>query len=215
MWTQKRAAEGHLSYRTDHDSLGDIRVPADALYGAHTVRAIANFGTSGITMRDRPLLIAALGHVKAAAARANRDAGVLSRTIGDSIVAAAREVAAGQHDAEFPIDVVHGGGGTAVNMNANEVIANRAIELSGGTRGEYGRIHPNDHVNRSQSTNDVYPTALALATYRAGLDVLASMERFAISLRAKADEYATDLHLVRTCVQDAVPLGIAETHRSQ
>jgi aspartate ammonia-lyase len=204
-----------VSNRTEHDSLGAVGVPADALYGAHTVRAVANFAASGVTMRERPELIAALAEVKAAAARANRDAGVLPRSIGDAILAAAREVADGQHDAEFPIDVVHGGGGTAVNMNANEVIANRAIELSGGIRGDYGRIHPNDHVNRSQSTNDVYPTALALATHRVGQAALASMNGFAAALLAKADEYPVELHLGRTCLQDAVPLRIADTHRGQ
>jgi aspartate ammonia-lyase len=211
----RRDFGGNVPYRTEHDSLGEVGVPADALYGAHTVRAVANFSASGVTMRERPELIVALGEVKAAAARANRDAGALPRSIGDAILAAAREVADGQHDAEFPIDVMHGGGGTAVNMNANEVIANRAIELSGGTRGDYGRIHPNDHVNRSQSTNDVYPTALALATYRVGHAVVTTMNAFAAALTAKADEYPIELHLGRTCLQDAVPLRIADTHRSQ
>ena len=128
---------------------------------------------------------------------------------------AAREVATGLHLDQFPIDVVHGGGGTAVNMNVNEVIANRANELLGGGRGAYDRVHPNDHVNRSQSTNDVYPTALALATHILGGELLERVEVLERALVAKADEVGEALHLGRTCLQDAVPLRIADTHLSQ
>jgi aspartate ammonia-lyase len=201
--------------REEADSLGTVSVPAHALYGAHTVRAIANFGVSGVTMADRRELVAALGYVKAAAARANLAAGELTPEVASAIVMAAREVATGIHLEEFPIDVVHGGGGTAVNMNVNEVIANRANELLGGARGTYDRVHPNDHVNRSQSTNDVYPTALALATHVLGGELLERIEVLERALLAKADEVGETLHLGRTCLQDAVPLRIADTHLSQ
>jgi aspartate ammonia-lyase len=204
-----------LETREERDALGTVSVPRSALYGAHTVRAIANFGVSGVTMADRRELVAALGYVKAAAARANLEAGELTAEVASAIVMAAREVATGLHLDEFPIDVVHGGGGTAVNMNVNEVIANRANELLGGRRGSYDRVHPNDHVNRSQSTNDVYPTALALATHILGGELLERVEVLERALVAKAEEVGEALHLGRTCLQDAVPLRIADTHLSQ
>jgi aspartate ammonia-lyase len=201
--------------RVERDALGAVEVPADALYGAHTARAIANFGVSGATMADELELVAALAYVKAAAARANLAAGELTAPLAAAIVAAAHEVATGAHRREFPIDVVHGGGGTAVNMNVNEVIANRANELLGGARGTYDRVHPNDHVNRSQSTNDVYPTALALAAQIVGGETLERVELLEEALLAKADEAGEAVHLGRTCLQDAVPLRIADTHRGQ
>jgi aspartate ammonia-lyase len=204
-----------IETREERDALGTVSVPRDALYGAHTVRAIANFGVSGVTMADRRELVAALGYVKAAAARANLEAGELTAEVSSAIVMAAREVATGLHLDQFPIDVVHGGGGTAVNMNVNEVIANRANELLGGGRGAYDRVHPNDHVNRSQSTNDVYPTALALATHILGGELLERAEVLERALVAKAGEVGEALHLGRTCLQDAVPLRIADTHLSQ
>ena len=124
-----------MAFRTEHDSLGAVEVPAGVLYGAHTVRALANFTVSGVTLRERPAFIAALGHVKAAAARANAGCGVLDERLAGAIAEAAREVARGEHDEQFPIDIVQGGGGTAVNMNCNEVVANRANELLGGSPG--------------------------------------------------------------------------------
>jgi aspartate ammonia-lyase len=201
--------------RIEEDSLGPVSVPIDALYGAHTVRAMTNFSVSGVTMADRPELIAALGNVKAAAARTNYQLGSLNADVADAVVTAAREVAAGQHDDQFPIDVVHGGGGTAINMNANEVIANLANELLGGSRGVYDRVHPNDHVNRSQSTNDVYPTALALGTYAVATASIARIRTLEQALTAKAREVGDAQHLGRTCLMDAVPLAIADTHSSQ
>ena len=201
--------------RLERDSLGEVQAPVAALYGAHTVRAIANFAVSGVTMADELELVAALAYVKAAAARANLEAGELPAELAAAIVAAAHEVATGAHRREFPIDVVHGGGGTAVNMNVNEVIANRANELLGGARGAYDRVHPNDHVNRSQSTNDVYPTALALATHIIGAETLERIGLLEHALLAKAEEVGEAEHLGRTCLQSAVPLRIADTHRGQ
>jgi aspartate ammonia-lyase len=211
--------ESHVSEqaetREERDSLGTVAVPSDALYGAHTVRALANFAHSGVTMEGELELVAALAYVKAAAARANLAAGELPAELAAAIVAAAHEVATGAHRREFPIDVVHGGGGTAVNMNVNEVIANRANELLGGARGTYDRVHPNDHVNRSQSTNDVYPTALALATHIVGGEMLERVGLLEDALLAKAGEVGEAEHLGRTCLQDAVPLRIADTHGAQ
>jgi aspartate ammonia-lyase len=199
--------------RTEHDSLGSVSVPAAALYGAHTVRALANFTVSGVSLRERPAFVAALGQVKAAAAEANAACGVIDERLAGAIAEAAREVGRGEHDREFPIDIVCGGGGTAVNMNANEVIANRANELLGGARGTYDPVGPNDHVNRSQSTNDVYPTALALATVVVGREALAGIARLAEAFTAKARECGELERLARTCLQDAVPITIAATHR--
>jgi aspartate ammonia-lyase len=201
--------------RVERDSLGAVTVPAGALYGAHTVRGLGNFRVSGVTMRERPELIAAFGHVKAAAARANAELGVLDASVAVAVRDAAREVARGEHDDQFPLDVVQGGGGTASNMNANEVIANRAAAILGGTYGTYELVHPNDHVNRSQSTNDVYPTALALATVAVGRVTASRMHALAGVLTERAAKGADRERLGRTCLQDAVPLTVAQTHQAQ
>ena len=201
--------------RIERDSLGPVEVPADALYGAHTVRGVANFRLSGVTMAARPDLIAALAHVKAAAAGANLLCGALEPEIANALIAAARAVATGAHDDQFPVDVVHGGGGTVINMNVNEVLANLAGEALGGRRGGYDRVHPNDHANRSQSTNDVYPTALALATVRVGARAAAGLDVLAGALETKAQERGGHKRLGRTCLQDAVPLTIGDTHGAQ
>jgi aspartate ammonia-lyase len=205
-------AKGPRAFRIERDSLGEVPVPADALFGAHTARAMENFRVSGVAVRDRPELIAALAQVKAAAARANAELGAIQANIADAICAAAREVATGAHNDQFPIDLVQGGGGTAVHMNVNEVIANRAGELLGGRRGGYEIVHPNDHVNRSQSTNDVFSTALAMATVAIGRRSIAELRALATRFDAKAASGATTERLGRTCLQDAVPLTIAQTH---
>jgi aspartate ammonia-lyase len=201
------------AFRTEHDALGSVEVPAGVLYGAHTVRAIANFGVSGTTLRERPAFIAALGHVKAAAARANAACGVLDERLAGAITEAAREVARGEHDGQFPIDIVQGGGGTAVNMNCNEVVANRANELLGGVRGSYDPVDPKRHANRSQSTNDVYPTALALAAVTVGRAALTGVSRLESAFSAQAAASGDLERLARTCLQDAVPATVAATHR--
>ena len=149
--------------RTEHDMLGAVSVPAAALYGAQTVRAAANFGTTSARLGDRPELLRALAQVKASAAEANRELGVLEPAIADAIVRAADELAAGTLADQFPVALVQGGGGTTTNMAVNEVLANRAAQLLGAEPGRADVVHPLDHVNRSQSTNDVVPTALALA----------------------------------------------------
>ena len=204
--------EGSPAMRIEPDSLGDVEVPAGALYGANTARAVTNFRVSGVTLAERPELILALGHVKAAAAHANATLGLLVPPVDAAVLDAAREVGQGRHLDQFPIDVVHGGGGTAVNMNANEVIANRAAQLLGESVGSYAVVHPNDHVNRSQSTNDVFPTALGMATFTTGQSTLAELRELEQVFDRKADEFGDLERLGRTCLQDAVPLTVRQTH---
>src|SRR6201996_5334187 len=148
--------------REEHDSLGPAPTPADPLYGPQTARAIHNFPISG--MRAHPQLIRAIAMVKMAAAGANRSLSLLTQEQSDAILPAAEEIVNGQHYDHFPVDVFQAGAGVSFHMNANEVIANRASELLGGARGEYKHVHPNDHVNYGQSTNDVFPTAMRVAT---------------------------------------------------
>ncbi|MFI8766797.1 lyase family protein [Streptomyces sp. NPDC053792] len=153
----------HHGHRTEHDMLGDVDVPADAYYGAHTARALANFPLTGETLADRPHMIRALAAVKCAAARANAEVGALDGTRASAIADACAEIRDGALRDQFVVDLIQGGAGTSTNMNANEVIANRALELLGRSRGEYAVLHPLDHVDLGQSTNDVHPTALKLA----------------------------------------------------
>ena len=150
--------------RTESDSIGQMAIPADADYGIHTARAAENFPITGITLAQFPELIQSLAMVKKAAARANLDFGRLPPGIADAIVRACDLVIAGEGHDQFVVDMLQGGAGTSTNMNANEVIANMALRLTGRPRGDYGTINPNDHVNLSQSTNDVYPTAVRLTT---------------------------------------------------
>lgn len=202
-------------YRTERDSLGPVEVPHEALYGAHTARALANFALGGPRLCDRPALVIALAQVKEAAARANGELGALDRRRADGIAAAARRVAAGECHEHFPIAVVQGGGGTSANMNANEVLANLGNLALGGGRGSYDPLHPNDHVNRSQSTNDVYPTALQIAIVRAAAGTVDGLAHLGRTLAEKAEEQGQLERLGRTCLQDAVPLSVRDTHLAQ
>src|SRR3712207_3885767 len=146
------------TYRLEHDLLGEREVPAGAYYGVHTLRAVENFPISGTPISTYPDLVVALAYVKQAATLANRDLGLLEQDLAAAIVKACEEIRSGRLHEQFVVDVIQGGAGTSTNMNANEVIANRALELLGQERGNYARLHPLDDVNRSQSTNDVYPT---------------------------------------------------------
>jgi aspartate ammonia-lyase len=204
-----------VNVRAEHDSLGPVEVRSDALYGAQTVRAIENFRVSGRSVGSEPQLLRALGEVKAAAARTNALLGVIETDVGNALVQAAREVAHGRWFEHFPLDVVHGGGGTATNMNVNEVLANRAGELLGEPYGTYRRVHPNDHANRSQSTNDVYPTVLQLAAYRSVLDALSGLDAVGAALDGLAEAYPDAVRMGRTCLQDALPVPIGAVHRAQ
>jgi len=196
-------------FRIETDSLGEDRVPAHALYGAQTQRAVENFPVSGQPLPRR--LIRALALIKGAAAEVNKAGGKLDASIADAIVRAAAEVAAGQHDQQFPIDVFQTGSGTSSNMNANEVIANRAIALLGGTIGSKKPVHPNDHVNRGQSSNDVMPTAVHLAAAEAvDRDLLAALRHLHAALDAKARELDPVVKIGRTHLMDAVPIRLGQ-----
>lgn len=205
-------------FRTEHDSMGQVQVPAQAYYGAQTQRAVENFPVSGWTLQ--PELIRAMGLVKWAAGIANRDLGKLTQTgknkLNDaqvaSMLSAAREVAAGQFDLEFPIDVFQTGSGTSSNMNVNEVISNRAIEIHGGDRFlESKSIHPNDHVNMGQSTNDTFPTAIHVAVALAiHQKLIPALEAFAKVLNDKAQAWDKLIKIGRTHLADATPLRLGQ-----
>ncbi len=199
-----------MTVRVEQDSLGTLEVPASAYYGVHTARALANFPISGIALSVYPLFVDALAAVKQAAAEANRDLGLLDDERAEAITAACREIAAGALHDQFVVDVIQGGAGTSTNMNANEVIANRALELLGACRGDYERLHPLEHVNRSQSTNDVYPTAIKVALQVQIAALHATMTDLAAAFGTKAAEFATVLKMGRTQLQDAVPMTLGQ-----
>jgi aspartate ammonia-lyase len=197
-----------MSFRIEGDSLGDVRVPADAYYGAQTARAIENFPISGLRAPDD--LITATVFIKKAAAEANAALGRLAEDVARAIVKAADEIIAGTLRDQFVVDVYQAGAGTSHNMNVNEVLANRAGELLGEARGSYRRVHPNDHVNMGQSTNDVYPTATRVALLMGAEGLVASARALADSLSRKADEFADVLKTGRTHLQDAVPITLGQ-----
>lgn len=197
-----------MDYRLEKDTLGQVRVPMDAFYGAQTARALENFPISGL--RAHPLFIKATAIVKYAAARANMDCGVLNTRLGNAIAEAAEEVVEGKWHKHFVVDVYQAGAGTSHNMNANEVIANRAIEILGGKKGDYSRIHPNDHVNMSQSTNDFFPSAMRLAALMLGREFVEALSALIVSFEAKAAEFDHIIKSGRTHLQDAVPVRLGQ-----
>ena len=194
--------------RVEHDSLGEHAVPADAYYGIQTARAVENFPISGL--RAPASLVTATVLVKKAAALANMELGRLDTRVGTAIVEAADEIIAGALRDQFVVDVYQAGAGTSHHMNVNEVLANRASERLGGARGEYRLVHPHDHVNVGQSTNDVFPTATRLALLHGSRDVVRAARRLAASLQRKADELSTVIKVGRTHLQDAVPMTLGQ-----
>jgi fumarate hydratase class II len=197
------------SVRRETDSLGEVEVPADALWGAQTQRAVGNFPVSGRRLPRR--LIRALALIKKAAAEVNRESGALDPRLADAIIQAAHEVAIGQHDAQFPVDVFQTGSGTSSNMNANEVIANRAIQILGGQPGTKTPVHPNDHVNKGQSSNDVFPTAVHVAASEAvERDLLPALRGLESALDEKAKAFDSIVKLGRTHLMDAVPVRLGQ-----
>jgi aspartate ammonia-lyase len=196
--------------RSEHDLLGERVLPSSVYYGVHTLRAIENFPITGVRISAWPDLIVALATVKQAAAVANHGLGLLDAARYDAIVAACRQIREGKLHEQFMVDVIQGGAGTSTNMNANEVIANLALELLGHRRGDYARLHPNEHVNLSQSTNDVYPTALRVATYNGLCRLVDAMDVLRLAFERKADEFADVLKMGRTQLQDAVPMTLGQ-----
>ncbi len=190
-------------YRIEHDTMGEVRVPKDALYAAQTQRAVENFPISGRGLSDHH--IAALGQVKRAAAIANRELGVLDEATCEAIVKAAEEVIDGKHNGEFPIDIFQTGSGTSSNMNTNEVVSTLATRIKGD------KVHPNDHVNASQSSNDVFPTSIHIASVQAVEEVLLpGLEKLAQSLEAKAEEFKDVVKSGRTHLMDATPIMLGQ-----
>ena len=194
--------------RTEHDSLGNLEVPDDVYYGVQTMRAIENFHITG--QKLDPDFIVALAQVKKAAALANMDTGRLPHDIGDLLVKAADEIIAGEHIDQFPVDPIQGGAGTSVNMNMNEVLCNRALELRGEAKGRYDIISPNNHANMAQSTNDSFPTGIKVCLAAKGLVFLAALEHLASELEKKSEEYRDILKMGRTHLQDAVPITLGQ-----
>ncbi len=197
-----------MTTRIEKDPLGELAVPADALYGIQTLRAVQNYPISGL--RPLPAFVDAVVQIKLAAARTHKETGRLEGKLADAIIAAALEVLGGQHRDQFVVDVYQAGAGTSHHMNCNEVLANRANELLGGRRGTYTPVHPNDHVNMAQSTNDVIPTAMRLASLATLPPLIEAMDRLAGALLAKGREFDDIIKSGRTHLQDATPIRLGQ-----
>jgi len=199
-----------MGKRTEHDFLGEREISNEYYYGVQTVRAVENFAITGLPISREPLLIKAFGVVKKAAALANKDLGVLDPTIADAIVYASDRLIAGEFVEHFVSDMIQGGAGTSCNMNANEVIANVGLEYMGKKKGEYEFLHPNNHVNLAQSTNDAYPTAFRIALYHKIDAFCIALQHVQESFSRKSDEFSEVLKMGRTQLQDAVPMTLGE-----
>lgn len=197
-------------YRIESDLIGELKVPVNAYYGVQTQRAIDNFKISNDHLSDHPEFIKAFAFVKKAAAQTNFELGLLDEIINKNIATACDEIIAGKMHEEFPTDMIQGGAGTSMNMNANEVIANRALELMGHEKGEYQFCSPNDHVNLSQSTNDAYPTAIRIALYNLNKTLVERLELLIQSFKKKADDLKDVIKMGRTQLQDAVPMTMGQ-----
>ncbi|WP_321850890.1 aspartate ammonia-lyase [Burkholderia diffusa] len=197
-------------HRIERDYVGEVSIPGGKLYGVNTVRGVDNLTVSPLTIAHYPAFRDAFAQVKWAAALANRDNEVITNAQCDAIVAACKEVIEGKFDSSFVVDLMEGSGGTSTNMNFNEVIANRAQQILGHAAGSYEVIHPNDHVNRSQSTNDAYPAALKIATFAMLGPLINEVTQLAALFSGKASEFADILHLGRTCLQDAQPMRLGQ-----
>jgi aspartate ammonia-lyase len=205
-----QAGPADAGTRAEHDLIGERAVPDAAYYGVHTLRAMENFDISGVTLAVHPELVTALAHVKEATALANRELGILEPGKAAAIVTACEEIAAGELRDQFTVDVIQGGAGTSSNMNVNEVVANRALEHLGHQKGDYRHLHPIEDVNRGQSTNDVYPTAVKIALQSAIGDLLSAMTELRAAFAAKGTEFADVLKIGRTQLQDAVPMTLGQ-----
>ncbi len=210
------AAAQYISGRTrkEHDLLGQRDVPYEFYYGIQTLRALENFNISGISINHFPDLITALAQVKLAAAKANHDLGSLPDDIADAVIRACEEIIEGRMHTHFVVDMIQGGAGTSTNMNANEVIANRALEIMGYEKGDYVHCHPNNHVNLAQSTNDVYPTSIGIAFVKSNEKLVEVLSDLIISFRRKANEFSRIIKMGRTQLQDAVPMTLGQEFES-
>lgn len=198
------------SFRSEHDLLGELPVPQTAYYGIQTLRAMDNFKLSGVPLSEYPNFVIALAMVKQAAAAANYELGCMPQHKHDAIVAACQQIINGEHHDQFVVDMIQGGAGTSSNMNANEVIANLALEQMGKAKGEYEHLHPNNDVNMAQSTNDAYPTAIRVGMLLGQQELLDSLNSLINSFAAKGDEFAGILKMGRTQLQDAVPMTLGQ-----
>lgn len=201
-----------VQYRSEHDSVGEKAVPKDVYYGVQSLRAAENFHITGLTMH--PELINSIAEIKKASAITNLEIGLLDKRVAEAIVHACDEIVAGKLHEAFIVDPIQGGAGTSLNMNANEVIANRAIELLGGQKGDYTLVNPNDHVNYGQSTNDVFPSAGKLTVLKLLVRAQIQLERLYKALDAKAAEFDDVLKMGRTQMQDAVPIRLGQEFRA-
>ncbi|UCD94845.1 MAG: aspartate ammonia-lyase [Candidatus Zixiibacteriota bacterium] len=197
--------------RKEHDLLGERDVPYEFYYGIQTLRALENFNISGISLSHFPVLIEALAMVKMAAARANFDLGLLLKPVAEAIIRACTEIINGRFHSQFVVDMIQGGAGTSTNMNTNEVIANRALEILGYEKGDYKHCHPNNHVNLSQSTNDVYPTALHIALINSNEKLIEVLKNLISAFREKSRQFAHVIKMGRTQLQDAVPMTLGQS----
>ena len=209
---QEEAGQAQTAYRVEHDSIGDRNVPADAYYGVQTLRAVENFRITGLNLHSE--MINSLAQIKKAAAITNCEIGLLDPKITEAIVKACDEIIAGELRKDFVVDPIQGGAGTSLNMNANEVIANRAIEHMGGKKGDYRIVHPNDHVNLSQSTNDVIPTAGKMTTIRLLMTLRTQLLCLHLALSKKAAEFNHVIKMGRTQMQDAVPIRLGQEFKA-
>lgn len=199
-----------VKYRVESDLLGDLQVPTTAYYGVQTQRAVDNFYISGSKMGDFPEFVKAIAYVKKAAVQTNHQLGLIDQRITQAISQACDELISGKMHDQFPVDMIQGGAGTSVNMNANEVIANRALEIMGYELGDYQNCSPNDHVNLSQSTNDAYPTTVKLAIIKMNQTLIEHLKLLVQSFRKKGEEFADVIKMGRTQLQDAVPMTLGQ-----
>ncbi|MGZ4044107.1 MAG: aspartate ammonia-lyase [Bacteroidia bacterium] len=202
--------ENNNQFRIEHDFIGEKAIPADAYYGVQTLRALENFNITGIPISREPLFIKAFGYVKKAAALANRDCGILDPRLAEAIIFGCDKLIEGHYQDQFLTDFIQGGAGTSVNMNANEVIANIGLEYLGHKKGEYDILHPNNHVNCSQSTNDTYPTALRIALFVKINSYISALETLRNTFSKKGIEFIHILKMGRTQLQDAVPMLLGQ-----
>lgn len=198
-------------FRTESDLIGELQIPADALYGVQTLRGIENFPISKFKLKDYPTFINGLAYTKLGAAMANHQLGLLTDEQFRAIKQACEEILAGKWHDQFPVDMIQGGAGTTTNMNANEVIANRGLQIMGHQPGEYTYLSPNDHINRSQSTNDAYPTAIHLGLYAMHMEYMKHYEALIYAFEAKSEEFKNVLKMGRTQLEDAVPMTLGQT----